>query len=321
MSVNHLESFHGLSVVTFPQYTRVAGELPEAGSVAWRLRTGDEDLDEAFDEDLDDYWERFTRTVKLDDVRALVFSNSWYGANYDCPEGPVELLVDHRSRLTGLEAVFLGDVVEEADRGISWLGQTDLTPVLDAYPRLQELGARGSFGLEFPVMRHEGLRSLRFESDGLPSEVVENVIAADLPALERLEMWLGDDDNYGTTPLERLAPLLAGGRFPALCHLGVQNSPIQDEIAEAVAAAPVVAQLTSLSLSMGTLSDTGAEALLAGQPLTHLKELDLHHHYLSDAMMLRVWTALEPAGVPVNLTGQEKPDYDGYGNRYVSVAV
>lgn len=47
---------------------------------------------------------------------------------------------------------------------------------------------------------------------------------------------------------------------------------------------------------MGTLSDEGAEALLHGQPLTHLEELDLSHHFLSHDMMLRIWTSLEPRG-------------------------
>ncbi|QKV97977.1 STM4015 family protein [Streptomyces sp. NA02950] len=311
--MHHLERFHGLPVVTFPDHTRAAEELPKAGSVAWRLHTGEDEPEDA-------YWERFAQAVELHDVRALIFSSTWYGANCNWPERPVELLLDHRSRLTGLEAVFLGDVVEQADRGISWLHQTDLTPVLRAYPRLRDLGVRGGFGLDFPVMRHDGLRSLRFESDGLPPEVVERVIAADLPQLERLEMWLGANDNLGTPTVEHIAPLLAGDRFPALRHLGLQNSPLQDEIAAAVAAAPLVAQLTSLSLSMGTLSDTGAQALLAGRSLTHLTELDLHHHYLTEPLMLRVRETLEPAGVRVNLTGQQQP-YRSRGERYVSIAV
>ena len=42
-----------------------------------------------------------------------------------------------------------------------------------------------------------------------------------------------------------------------------------------------MARLKTLDLSMGVLSDVGAEALLAGQPLTHLRRLDLHHHFLS----------------------------------------
>ncbi len=72
-----------------------------------------------------------------------------------------------------------------------------------------------------------------------------------------------------------------------------------DRIAEAVADAPVVARLESLSLALGTLTDAGAEALLSGRPLGHLAELDLHHHYLTEEMGTRVREALP--GVRVNL--------------------
>ena len=121
-------------------------------------------------------------------------------------------------------------------------------------------------------------------------------------------MWLGVEEYGGDATVADLAPLLSGGRFPALRHLGLQNSEIQDEIAAAVASAPVVAQLDSLALSMGALTDEGAAALLDGQPLTHLKRLDLHHHYLSDAMMRRVCDALEPSGVAVDVSEQEKAE-------------
>jgi hypothetical protein len=63
--------------------------------------------------------------------------------------------------------------------------------------------------------------------------------------------------------------------MPRLRHLALCNSVIGDEIAAAAAAAPVVARLEVLGLSMGTLGDAGAEALLGGQPLTHLTKLDL----------------------------------------------
>jgi hypothetical protein len=42
------------------------------------------------------------------------------------------------------------------------------------------------------------------------------------------------------------------------------------------------------------LTDDGAEALLSGQPLTHLVELDLSHHYLTEPMVERVRAALAP---------------------------
>ncbi|WP_329067089.1 hypothetical protein [Streptomyces sp. NBC_01429] len=72
----------------------------------------------------------------------------------------------------------------------------------------------------------------------------------------------------------------------------------------------------------------GAEALLGGQSLTHLRELDLSHHFLGHAMMPRIWTELEPAGVRVNLIGKQEPeDYgdmpymgDDEDGRYIAVA-
>ncbi|MFD0890035.1 leucine-rich repeat domain-containing protein, partial [Streptosporangium algeriense] len=70
----------------------------------------------------------------------------------------------------------------------------------------------------------------------------------------------------------------------------------------------------SLALSMGALGDEGAEALLSGQPLTHLKRLDLHHHHLTDPMVAKVRAAL--AGVEADLSGQLTPDEEW---RYVAV--
>ncbi|MEV7028304.1 leucine-rich repeat domain-containing protein, partial [Kitasatospora sp. NPDC093558] len=106
-----------------------------------------------------------------------------------------------------------------------------------------------------------------------------------------------------------------GSRFPALRHLGLQNSEFQDDIAAAVAHAPVMARLETLNLSMGVLTDQGAGALLEGQPLTHLRALDLHHHYLTGEMQERLREALP--GVAVDLSGAGKPD-DRW--RYVAVA-
>ena len=93
-------------------------------------------------------------------------------------------------------------------------------------------------------------------------------------------------------------------------------------MAAALASAPVVSQLTSLSLSMGTLSDEGAAELLQGQPLTHLRELDLSFHFMSDEMMLRIWTALEPAGVRVDLTMKHERQADEWDEdgRYIAAS-
>ncbi|MDX3342691.1 hypothetical protein V5N34_38095 [Streptomyces baarnensis] len=148
--------------------------------------------------------------------------------------------------------------------------------------------------------------------------------ASDFPALEELDICLGAPVYGGNTEVSDLEPLLTGGRLPALRRLGLRNSEIQDEIATALAKAPVVPRLTELDLSLGTLGDKGAVALLTGQPLTHLARLDLHHHYLSEAVAERVRRELTPHGVEVDLTGtpQDRLD-DGYPKddiRYVAVA-
>ncbi|MFE9885465.1 STM4015 family protein [Streptomyces scopuliridis] len=313
--MQHVEHFYGLPVLTVPPYTP-ATVLPDADSVAWRIYAGPYSNDENYEV----CWDRFTSTVELEKVRALVLG---HGAHYMSDQ----VLIDLSSRLVGLEALFLSDL-EDDEEMISTICQSDLAPLLEAFPGLRELVVRGGEGLDFPVTGHAGLRALRVESGGLPPEAAAHIAAADLPSLERLELWLGDDNYGGGTTVEQLAPLLAGELKPALRHLGLQNSPIQDELAAAVASAPVVPRLTSLSLSMGALSDEGAEALLHGQPLTHLKELDLSHHFLSHDMMLRIWTSLEPAGVRVNLYGRNEPEDDwwgdddesGDGGRYIAVA-
>ncbi|MET7766855.1 STM4015 family protein [Streptomyces sp. NPDC005393] len=316
MSVEHLTELHGLLAFDFPS----PGEnpqLPAAETVAWRVAT--DPYDEDADENFTVAFERFLDTVSASRVRALIIGQ--WGEAYDNDSGEiVELLVAAKDRLTSLEAVFLGDIIPEQAE-ISWIEQSDVTPVLNAYPRLREFGVRGGSGLVFPAVTHENLRTLSFETGGLPGEVVRGVGDSQLPALEYLEMWLGVEEYGGDATVADLAPLLAGGRFPALRHLGLQNSEVQDEIAAAVAAAPLVAQLESLDLSMGVLTDAGAEALLAGQPLTHLKWIDLNHHYFSASMAQRLRDALEPSGVEVDLAepGDEEED-EGEVWRYTAVA-
>ncbi|MFF3359727.1 hypothetical protein ACFYWN_45885, partial [Streptomyces sp. NPDC002917] len=96
---------------------------------------------------------------------------------------------------------------------------------------------------------------------------------------------------------------------------------VTNEIAGAVASAPVVAQLRTLDLSNGTLGDEGAAALLEGQPLTHLERLDLHHHFLTEPIERRIKEALEPHGVQVDLSEREVPWGDrGIEGRYTTVA-
>lgn len=89
----------------------------------------------------------------------------------------------------------------------------------------------------------------------------------------------------------------------------------------ALADAPVVDRLESLDLSLGTLGDEGMAALLAGRPLTHLRKLDLHHHFLSNEMIARLRAALP--GVDIDLSDVQKADSPSTWNpsgRYIAVS-
>ncbi|GAA2126235.1 STM4015 family protein [Actinomadura napierensis] len=318
----HLEEYAGLPVATFDCETGVADEeddgaatggpgtgesLPPAGEAAWYVGTMFEE------EPFADTFARFLQTVDTGEVTALIIG--YWGASYDENHAdPVALLTANAAAFPKLKSLFLGDITGEESE-ISWIEHGDVSPLFTAFPDLERFEIRGAQGLVLSPIKSTRLRVLRFESGGLPARIVQAVDASELPNLEHLDLWLGEDGYGGDATVADLAPSLSGERLPALRHLGLEDSQIQDEIAAAVAGAPVVARLESLSLAMGVLTDQGAEALLSGQPLTHLRKLDLHHHFLSDAMVERVKAALP--GVEVDLSEQEKPHGDWH---YIAVS-
>ncbi|MBZ6084005.1 STM4015 family protein [Streptomyces olivaceus] len=322
---DHLTELYGLPAFTFPEERDSAGvTLPEADAVAWRIGyergTGDERWKDTF--------ERLCAAVDSARIRALIIG-IWGDPEDTEPDEVVSAFLDARDRLTGLRSVYFGDITDKECR-ISRIGQTDVTPLIASCPALEEFSVRagesydreGLHPLSFPRLRHDALRRLVVESAGLRGHVLRGVGESELPALEHLELWLGARDDGGDGEIADLAGILSGDRLPRLRSLALRNSEMQDEVAAAVGAAPVVAGLDVLDLSLGTLTDAGAEALLGGQPLTHLRKLDLHHNYLSEPMRQRVRNALEPAGVEVDLDPSDaETEVDGDGVPVPSISV
>ncbi|MDG4831958.1 STM4015 family protein [Solwaraspora sp. WMMD1047] len=296
--------FAGLPVVDFDP--AVPAPTP-AGAAAWRLSLDYDSTAEEFA----GLVESFLAAVDPAQVAALVVGQ--WGEEYETP-APIELLAGLAPRLTGLRALFLGEMTfDECE--ISWIMQGDVTPLLSAYPGLEILWVRGATELALRPVRHAALREFAIEAGGLPAAVVRAVGGCDLPALEWLELWLGTDDYGGDAGVDDLAEILAGGRLPALRRLGLRNAQIADEVAAALATAPVVARLDVLDLSLGTLSDAGAAALLAGQPLGHLRRLVLDHHYIGAELAARL--VAELPDVAVYLADREEAED---GRRYVAVS-
>jgi hypothetical protein len=313
MVVNaHLDQYDGLRVVNFG-----SGDAPEPGErVAWAVRLG---MDRDPREDLfDQAFGRFLDSVDTASVTHLVIG-FW---DTDCmadSSDVQQLLADAAPRLPNLKALFFGDATFEESE-ISWMEQSDLSALLAAYPDLERLDVRGGTGLRLPSLSGSSLRVLRLETGGLPADVVRTIGASDLPHLQTLELWLGAEDYGGDTTVADLAPILSGERLPALTRLGLMDSEIQDEICAAVATAPIVARLSELVLSKGVLTDEGAEALLSGQSLTHLTELDLRYHFMTEPMIARLREALAPVNALLIDEPRKREAWDDEDWRFVEVA-
>ncbi|MBP2115655.1 STM4015 family protein [Paenibacillus silagei] len=248
--------------------------------------------------------ERLSESPEAAGLTSLTIGD-WGQAYENTSEEAVQALVKHSASFPALRKLFIGDMsYEECE--ISWINQTDLSPLLPAYPELQSLTAQGGTDLRLSQLQHDKLEELIIITGGLSKAVLADIAASRLPNLRKLELYLGVD-NYGFDGgLEDLLPLIEPGKFPNLTYLGLKNSEIQDEIAAALADAPILDQLHTLDMSLGTLSDTGAEALLASERVKGLKLLNLSHHYMSDEMMLR----LKNSGLPVDVSDQQQADDD-----------
>ena len=294
-TLSHPTHFAGYVLVDFDPE---AGGLEDLDHQAYAVRTdydgGAEDFAAKLDALLDD--------PKIGRLRALVIGQ-WDETSFGGPHEAIEKLIAARARLTSLEALFLGDVVQEESE-ISWMEQCNLRPLLDSLPNLRELVTRGGNGLGFPGLKHANLQTLIVQSGGLPAQCVRELAASDLPNLQRVALWLGTDGYGGDAKLEDLEPILQGQVWPRLEYLGLMNSEMTDEIAEAIVDAPILERVRALDLSMGTLSDKGALALLASPRIKRLELLNLRRHYMTPEVMAQ----FAKLGIEVDVSDREEDD-------------
>lgn len=227
----------------------------------------------------------------------------WGGAYEQSPEDFIPVLVKHKDHFPKLRKLFIGDM-EYDECEVSWINQTNLSSLLEAFPALESFYVKGSQDLSLEPLRHSHLQELVIICGGLPASVLQEIRNAELPELRKLELYLGVDQYGFDGGLKDVLPFLNDNLFPKLTYLGLKDSEIQDEIAIAAANAPVIGQLEVLDLSQGTLSDKGAEALLASESIKGLEHLDLSYHYMSDEMIKR-WKS---SGLSVNVEDQQQAD-------------
>ena len=288
---------------------------PTQGKSVFRIRVSYDEEGDAGEPNYKDRLKTFLASDAASATKGLIL-----GA-YDLEGGSsgesgLSELVKCKDRLPNLKALFLGDILQE-EAEISWINQTDMSPILAAFPGLEMLRVRGATGLEFSKPQHTQLRALAIESGGLPAKVVAQICRGTFPELEHLELWLGTPDYSGDCRVNDLQPILKGKLFPKLKYLGLRNAQIADDIAAVIVTSPIIDQLETLDLSLGNLSDEGANALLRLVTKKNLKRLDLHHHYIGKPLQKQLKELPFPVDVSDAKTVEEDNEFSG---RFIAVS-
>lgn len=203
-----------------------------------------------------------------------------------------------------LEQVFIGDFHGEQQE-ISWVDHGDVSRWFGKAPALKRLRLHGS-GILLGKLEHPTLARLEVETGGLPEASVVSLANAKLPELTYLEVWFGRPGYGGTTNIDALRPLFSSKGLPKLEHLGLQNAEMQDAIVAELASSKLLAAVSSVDLSMGTMREPGAQALLANAArFKHLKSLNLSSNYIPADLCGQLRSAL---GTMVNTGRQNTPD-------------
>jgi uncharacterized protein (TIGR02996 family) len=231
-------------------------------------------------------------------------------------------------QLETVRELFLGDFNYPEESEISWVTIGDISAVLAACPNLRSLHVCGASIELGDALIHPKLEHLKLETGGLPARAVQAVGRCWLPELRSLEVWFGRMDYGGDGSIEMLAPLMLGQGLPKLEHLALNNSEFEDDIAIALAKAPILDRLQRLGLAMGILRDRGARAILeAADRFRHLEAIDLDFNWLSAGMAERLQLALPAVHIgrrnePRELLPDEdedEDDEDEYGHYYTQV--
>ena len=250
----------------------------------------------------------------LPDLDELVIG--CWGESYD---NSVQSLLDEftaqAGKLQNIKSLFIGDMdYEECE--VSWIEQGSYEQLLAALPGLERLMIKGSVGLSLGKIRHAALQEIEIICGGLPKNVLHELAESELPALTKLNLYLGVEDYGFDGDIEDVKVLLRSPLMRQLTYLGLGDSEIQDEVVAAVLAVLPLERLQVLDFSNGTLTDQGGQLLLDAQDkLKNLQKIDLTYHFLSDEMMER----LKATGLPFVLDDQQETETDeddGYIYRF-----
>lgn len=248
---------------------------------------------------------------ELPDLEGITVG-SWGGAWEEDCQALIDGIVANKDKFSHIKKLFIGDMdFEECE--VSWIMQGNYEKLWAAMPQLEEMTIKGATDLRLGEIDLPNLKSFALICGGLPTDVIQSIQNAKMPALEELFLYIGSD-NYGFDgDKDTIREMLEKSDFPKLRCLGIMDSEIQDELVEVVLDSKYMKQIETLDLSYGTLTDKGGE-LLAQKvgDYPNLKKIDLEYHFLTDAGEKKLEAAARKAGKEINLDEQqEADDYDG----------
>lgn len=248
---------------------------------------------------------------ELDEIVIGDWGDTWEDSSNEIIEG----IVENKEKFAHIKSLFIGDMDFEQCE-VSWIIQGNYTKLWDALPQLEHLTIKGSTDLILSdkQIQHDNLKSLTIICGGLPQEVIASIRDAKLPNLEKLMLYIGVEDYGFDGSIDDIKELLEKSDFPKLTYLGLTDSEIQDEVAEAVVNCKYKEKLEVLDLSMGSLSEKGADILCQHiSEFPALKHLDVHYHYISEEGVKK----LEALPISVNVDDpQEDDEWNGEVYRY-----
>ena len=263
--------------------------------------------------------EKLDKLAKLPEAAALdtLLIGSWNETHDIGPADILKKLIDLKDTFSELKHLFVGDMSSE-DCEISWIIQTDYSDFYNHFPALETFGVKGGQELTLGKIQLPNLKNLIVETGGLDAEVIADIMDSHLSNLAYLDLWLGTEEYGCTVEVEDLQPIL-NGKYPNLKYLGLKNYDKQDELAAALNGASVLENLETLDLSMGTLSDKGAEALYNNEALLNLKHINCRHHFISKEWQDKLKTKF--AAQNINLNDAEEADDYGDDEVYYYVEI
>lgn len=256
--------------------------------------------------------EDILKAPEFPELTELIIGDWGDAWDVDC-QSIIDGIVENADRFSHIERLFVGDMDYECCE-VSWIMQGNYSELWAAMPQLKALTIKGSTDLELGMIRHENLEELTIICGGLPEDVLMSIQEAHLPNLKKLLLYLGVEEYGFDADADRIRTFLEKADFPKLEYLGLTDSEIQDEIAEAVLDSKYIGQIRTLDLSMGSLTDKGGALLLEKIPsYGNIQALDLHYHYMSGEMMKKL-EDLSSQHLAVDVSEQEEAytsSYDG----------